>query len=423
MNCKLLISTIFLTFGFISCQDSTGPGATKLMANAGLDQTIIAGSYAIFDATQSTGSYNWLDWQQDENNPEKVKIFSETSSAGNKGYIHKIVFVKEGIYKFRLIVRSGVTTSNYNGTDASEPDTLIITVKPNPDSKFEDLNLEAIIRAKLNKQLGELNETILLSLDSLSCADVIPQQRIYSLKGIENCKNLTYLLMGLQDISDISPLAELKKLKILWLDQNYKISDITPLASLTNLEELHLQNNIITDISSLKDLTKLRELELQNNPVKNITALMNLNNLTYLYLSDASFTDISPLRNSLNLKQLWLINCNISDIYPLANLVNIEDLHLAWNHITDITSLENMTKLNWVALEKNEISDISSLKDLQNLDYVRLWDNQITDIKPLVDNQGIGKDDIVGLDGNPLSEKSINEYIPALQVRAVIVTW
>ena len=76
-----------------------------------------------------------------------------------------------------------------------------------------------------------------------------------------------------------------------------------------------------------------------------------------------------------------------------------------------------------MALEKNNISDISALKDLLNLRYVRLWDNQITDIKPLVDNPGIGKGDVVGLDGNPLDGKSVDEYIPVLQARGVEVTW
>ncbi len=96
---------------------------------------------------------------------------------------------------------------------------------------------------------------------------------------------------------------------------------------------------------------------------------------------------------------------------------------MAWNQISDITILSKMKSIEWLALEKNNISDISPLKDLDNLKYIRLWDNQITDIKPLVDNVGIGKGDIVGLDGNQLNEESLNEYIPALQARGVLVTW
>jgi len=402
----------------ISCQQSTETRETKLVANAGIDQITIAGSYAVFDPTKSTGDFTWYEWQQDENNPEKVNIQSQSKDSNNKWNIHKIVFVKEGVYKFRLIVKS-----NYNDTNGSEPDTLVITVNPNPDPKFEDLNLEAIVRAKLNKRTEELDENILMSLDSLSYAEVIPQQRISSLKGLENCKSLVFLGMGSQDISDVSPLALLTKLKYLWLDQNRKISDVTPLAELTELEDLNLDSNLLTDISPLKNLTNLKILRLQFNDIEDISCLKNLQNLTMLELSGASFSDVSPLKTLFKIKQLWLIHCDIYDISPLSNLTGIENLHLAWNHITDITPLKNLANLNWVAFDMNNISYISALQNLPNLSYVRLWDNQISDIKPLVDNSNIGEGDIVGLDGNPLNEKSLNEYIPALQARGVIVTW
>lgn len=43
--------------------------------------------------------------------------------------------------------------------------------------------------------------------------------------------------------------------------------------------------------------------------------------------------------------------------------------------------------------------------------------------KSLVDNPGVGEGDIVAFTRNPLSEKSLNELIPALQARGVAVTW
>jgi len=39
----------------------------------------------------------------------------------------------------------------------------------------------------------------------------------------------------------------------------------------------------------------------------------------------------------------------------------------------------------------------------------------------LVDNPGLGEGDIVNLNGNPLSNDSVNIYIPELEVRGVIV--
>jgi len=40
-----------------------------------------------------------------------------------------------------------------------------------------------------------------------------------------------------------------------------------------------------------------------------------------------------------------------------------------------------------------------------------------------VDNVGLGAGDQVTLAGNPLSEQSINEYIPALKARGVSVRY
>ena len=49
--------------------------------------------------------------------------------------------------------------------------------------------------------------------------------------------------------------------------------------------------------------------------------------------------------------------------------------------------------------------------------------NQVSDISPLVDNPGLGDIVIVWLRGNPLSEESVNEHIPALRARGVTVDY
>jgi len=417
MSCRLFsFIHIFIILLLISCKDMFSSGDTKLIANAGPDQTTITGSYAILDASQSNGDIDWWDWEQDENNPAEVKIFS-----GDDNYKQQIGFTEVGIYIFRLTVRKGVVPGNLEGTQASEADEVVVTVNQNPQHLFEDPNLGIAVRFMLKKQTEELTENMLLSLDSLRFFDVV--EDISSLSGLERCMNLRCLQMGHQNIPDISPIANLTKLKVLDLTQNRKISDITPLENLTELEWLNLDSNLITDISALKDLLKLEYLNLQYNSINDISVLLNMKELRELWMSHALLSDLSSLSHLSKLELLWLTGCGIEDISCLKNMANVKVLKLAWNQITDISSLSNMKKLEWVALEMNSISDISPLRELLNLRYVRLWDNQITDIKPLVDNPGIGEKDIVGLNDNPLNEKSINEYIPALQARGVVVTW
>ena len=63
----------------------------------------------------------------------------------------------------------------------------------------------------------------------------------------------------------------------------------------------------------------------------------------------------------------------------------------------------------------------SPLSGLTNLRRLILTNNNISDIAPLVDNGGLGKGDLVWLEGNPLSAESTNTHIPALRERGVRV--
>ena len=76
-----------------------------------------------------------------------------------------------------------------------------------------------------------------------------------------------------------------------------------------------------------------------------------------------------------------------------------------------------------LSLMFNQISDISPLANLTNLAVLDIMDNQISDIFPLVDNPGLGQGDYIDLSFNPLSEQSVNEYIPELEARGASVTY
>ena len=418
---KYLIALILCSIPFSSCEENISSQPGFLSANAGNDQTIISGSYAVFNPTKSIGFIDWYEWQQDENNPQKVAIFSQSRQNKPESNVDKVAFTKTGLYKFILIVKSGVTPGNLNGAAASRPDTLVITVNPNTDSKFEDANLEAIIRINLNKQVEELTNNVLTTLDSLLSFPT--PQRIASLNGLENCTNIVFLHLGAQDISNISPLTSLAKLRVLWLDQNRKISNITPLSGLTDLKELNINSNLITNTSPLKNLNNLENLDLSYNPINDLSGLKFLTKLKVLHLSDGSINDLSPLSNLANLQELYITKSNIEDITYLKNLTEIKTLRLCLNKIYDISSLSDMKELENVDLNDNSITDITSLKNLPSLKYLDISNNQITNIKPLVDNPAIGKHDMIVLYHNPLNEISINEYIPALLARGVFVEW
>ena len=283
---------------------------------------------------------------------------------------------------------------------------------------FPDPNLEAALRAAIGKPTGHIYESDLEGLTAFSAT----HRSIANLSGLEYCINLISLDLRDNQIGDISALAGLTKLE--WLDLSYNlISDISPLAGLTNLKWLYLYNNEIVDVSPLAGLTKLLYLYVQSNQIVDISPLASLTNLTRLLLFTNQISDISGVAGLTKLTWLYLHENQISNISPLVNLTNLTQLDLSDNQVSGIAPLGNLTKLAYLSLHSNQISDISALANLTGLIWLHLQHNDISNIYPLVQNGGLGAGDEVYLGTNPLSDDSINIYIPELVGRGVAVSY
>jgi len=239
---------------------------------------------------------------------------------------------------------------------------------------FKDANFETLIRDAINKPTDDILSTDLLTITKLVGED----SNISDLTGIEHC---------------------------------------------TNLDTLRLMDNQITDISALSVLTKLLYLDLDNNQITNLSALGSLTNLTKLWLADNQIVDISTLSSLTKLQTLHLEFNKITNINALSGLTNLIHLSLWDNQIIDINALSALINLNYLDLEGNQIADISALSGLTNMTLLWLNDNQIIDIAPLVQNNGIDDGDSIEMKNNPLSDTSINTYIPQLEARGVTVIY
>ena len=248
----------------------------------------------------------------------------------------------------------------------------------------------------------------------------LTRNSISDISAVAQLTNLTDLYLGGNSISDISPVTGLTNLTDLYLGGN-SISDISPVTGLTNLTDLYLTRNSISDISAVAQLTNLTDLYLTRNSISDISPVARLTNLTVLHLDRNSISDISSVTGLTNLTVLWFGFNSISDISPVARLTNLTDLYLGFNSISDISPVTGLTNLTWLHLSDNSISDISPIAQLTNLTTLSLGKNSISDISPLVANTGLGQEDTVSVPGNPLSDASINTYIPALQSRGVEV--
>ena len=235
---------------------------------------------------------------------------------------------------------------------------------------------------------------------------------------LEHCVNIKVLTMHHRAITDISPLAGLTRLESLDISFNL-ITDISPLAGLTRLKSLDIYSNRITDISPLKNLPNLTKLRFSGPNFEQLADMVNLQDLDLL---GTKIVDISMLAELKNLLNLNLSHNQIVDLNPLAGLADLQWLNLEFNRqTTDISPLAELKNLQWLNLNFNKITDINALSGLVQLEKLSIIQNRIVDLKPLVDNPGFGQGDLVIVGTNPLSEASLNEHIPALEARGVIV--
>ena len=276
-----------------------------------------------------------------------------------------------------------------------------------------DANLRAVIADSLGKARDEaITQAEMASLTHLEIRDA----NISDLTGMEFATNLTFLWLTGNAITDLSALCDLTNLTGLVIFGN-AITDISTLSNLTHLEHLNLDGNSISDISALANLTNLEWLSVGENPITDISALAALTNLGFLRLYTNSISNISALAALTNLKSLNLRDNSISNISALANLTNLRELDIVHNNLSDISALANLMNLESLDLAYNSISDISALSNLINLTYLNLSDNNISDISPLVANTGLGGEDEIFVQNNPLSAESLATHLPALQSR------
>ena len=258
-----------------------------------------------------------------------------------------------------------------------------------------DANLRAKIESALGKTSGDpITAAEMATLTSLTAQDA----RITNVTGLETATNLTTLKFGNNTISNISALSGLTNLTELQLWDN-QISNLSNLSGLTNLTTLFLWGNNISNISHLSGLTSLTQLRIGENSISNIAAVSSLRNLTYLSVKENAISDISAVSGLTNLTQLLIGNNTISDIAPVQNL----------------------TKLVWLDMPNNRISDISAVQNLTQLVELYFQNNAASDLSQLVANTGLGTDDELDVQGNPLSYPSIYTHIPALQARNVYI--
>lgn len=198
---------------------------------------------------------------------------------------------------------------------------------------------------------------------------------------------------------------------------------VGPLLSsdLATVTEIEADEKGIGNLQGLQYCSSLRLLNMRGNSVADLGPLTNLVEVTQLGASDNRIADLQPLSGMTRMVNLSLGGNRITDVDPLQGFANLNFLYLNGNPLASIAPLAHLVRLNHLFLAGTGIATIDDLSTLIHLANLDIGFNAISDLAPLVANPGLGAGDEIWVRGNPLSEASRNEHIPALRARGVLV--
>ena len=298
-------------------------------------------------------------------------------------------------------------------------------------------------RIKDLSSLSSMNQLRDLDMEDNTLAEVT---------ALANLTNLETLRLARNRISDLSSLSSMNQLLYLDVADN-GVVDIEVLANLMSVVNLNLARNRIKDISPLGQLSGVRSLDLTGNAVSDIGALINQSvfakgayvNLDGNPLNESSVDDhipklrswgiqvrftragskvtsipiIDPTLRSLIAETLSYADLHVDDQVTGWPIDQLRELRASGTGITGLIGLESAQGLMRIFAASNRLSDLSPLAGLSQLESLDLRFNRITDLGPLVANSNLAEGAWVTLDGNPLSEESVNKQVPALRERGV----
>ena len=253
--------------------------------------------------------------------------------------------------------------------------------------------------------------------------------------ALPNARRLVQLglaRLGVAD-EDLGALSEFERLSVLDLAYN-RIADLSPLAALRGLWHLNLRGNLASDIGPLlrREIWALDSgspyLDARLNPLDRASLREHI---PALEAWGVSVQAPAPPSGILFPDPVlgWLVKRAVAGagIYvdsPITDesLGRLRRLDAFNAGVSGLAGLEGAAELRLVFLGSNHVSDLAPLGELPKLAGLDLSDNRISDLSRLVANPALGVGDWVTLDGNPLSEESLNVHVPALLERGVAVS-
>ncbi|HXI70190.1 MAG TPA: SUMF1/EgtB/PvdO family nonheme iron enzyme [Verrucomicrobiae bacterium] len=243
------------------------------------------------------------------------------------------------------------------------------------DVSIPDPNLNAVIRAVLQKPNGPLTQSDMLGLTNLGAVF----QNITNLQGLEAAKNLVSLDLQDNRITSVNILTNLTRLVFLDLSEN-RFPQLAIPGAMTNLTTLRAESGGLTNITLPAGLTKLTSLRLGFNQLPSLTLPADMTNLSVLsvYLNQLTNLTLPPSLNGLT--NLNLDGNQLSRLNLPAGLTKLDTIIASANQLTNFTMSADMTNLRFLRLNNNQLTSLNLPIGLTNLTGLFLNSNQLTNL-------------------------------------------
>ncbi len=270
---------------------------------------------------------------------------------GNLSFHFKKLTMKKLIFLFLLAITYDVSSQIIEFPDEQFRKALAHT-------KCVDVNDDGLgdLNADLNGD-GQIQISEALKVERL----IVPNLEINKIDGIENFKNLTYLVCNSNRLKTIT-LPGLENLKYLKCDNN-QITQLD-LKGLTKLQFLYCGRNSLSNLE-VNGLENLIELGCDFNQIESFDAT-ELKNLKALFCSQNLLSNL----NVVGLSKLRSLYCGNNKLTGL-NLDGLADLRILAtnNNRLSFLNVQGMKKLAYLSCDVNYLTSID-LKGLDSIGFI-----------------------------------------------------
>ncbi|VXD11990.1 leucine-rich repeat domain-containing protein [Marinoscillum sp. 108] len=243
----------------------------------------------------------------------------------------------------------------------------------------------------------------LLNIDSLD----VSNQQLVSSKPLEKFTRLRCLNVSKNLFTDLRFTAGMSDLEFL-VGEKLPIETLAGLEQNKNLKYVIVKGSLIQDIRSIQSLNKLILVDVDQSKITEdrVRAFLKVNPETVVvYQSEAllswweelsdpwrrafglSKTDAFTLHQLIESRSVKIENTPISSLRPLDRFINLKEVSLSNTGVTSLIDLNVHEGIEQITCKNGPLMDLEGLASLQYLRLLDISNTAVDDLRPISDNQ------------------------------------